>query len=71
MKKIHGDDTTALQSVLDADIELQSLLQEEKTLQQKMNRMSTTPDEMATINARLKVVYQSLDDLEADKAASK
>jgi ATP-binding cassette subfamily F protein 3 len=50
---------------------MQALLAEEKTITVKLNRSSTTPEDMNNLNSRLKVVYQLLQDMEADKAESR
>nr|KAJ3422830.1 ATP-binding cassette sub- F member 3 [Polyrhizophydium stewartii] len=68
---ISGDDTPALRSVLEADEERESLLREEKSINSKLNKASTTPEEAATLSARLKEVYAKLEEIEADKAESK
>ena len=56
---------------MQADEELQSALKEEKSIQTKLNKSGTTLEESAALNSRLKVVYQLLQDMEADKAESR
>jgi ATP-binding cassette subfamily F protein 3 len=56
---------------LKADEEREKLLEEEKTLNTKLNRSSTSIEDTATLNARLKQVYQRLEEIESDKAESK
>ncbi|KAJ3169515.1 ATP-binding cassette sub- F member 3 [Geranomyces variabilis] len=70
-QEIAGDDTPALQSVLDADLERNGLLEEEKKLNQGLMKISTTPEEGDRMSKRLKEVYAKLEDIEADKAESK
>ncbi|KAI9002693.1 P-loop containing nucleoside triphosphate hydrolase protein [Gaertneriomyces semiglobifer] len=70
-QEIAGDDLPALQSVLQADTERTSLLDEEKKLNQSLLKISTTPEEADKMNKRLKEVYQRLEEIEADKAESK
>ncbi|KAI8911173.1 P-loop containing nucleoside triphosphate hydrolase protein, partial [Entophlyctis helioformis] len=68
---IAGDDTPALRSVLEADTERESLVAEEKALNAKLNKSSSTAAEISEANDRLKVVYQRMEDIEADKAESR
>lgn len=70
-QEIAGDDTPAIQSVLQADVERTSLLAEEKTLNSGLSKMSTSPEEADKMSKRLKEVYQRLEEIEADKAESK
>ncbi|RKO92418.1 P-loop containing nucleoside triphosphate hydrolase protein [Blyttiomyces helicus] len=70
-QEIAGDDTTAIVSVLQADEERESLLAEEKKLNQGLQKASTTPEDAAKMDARLKEVYLKLEEIEADKAESK
>ena len=69
--QIAGDDTPAIKSVLQADEERESLLKEEKQINQTLNKSATTPEESEKLNARLKEVYAKLEEIEADKAESK
>jgi ATP-binding cassette subfamily F protein 3 len=70
-QEIAGDDTSAIQSVLEADDERQGLLTEEKALNLKLNSKFTTIEEGEECNARLKQVYTKLEEIESDKAESK
>ncbi|KAJ3043712.1 hypothetical protein HDV00_004485 [Rhizophlyctis rosea] len=70
-QEIAGDDTPAIKSVLQADEERESLIKEEKKLNQTLNKTSTTSEEAEKLNARLKEVYTKLEEIEADKAESK
>ncbi|KAJ3272231.1 hypothetical protein HDV01_005885 [Terramyces sp. JEL0728] len=70
-QEIVGDDTLALQSVLKADTERESLLEEEVKLNQKLNKNSTSIEDSATITARLKTIYGRLEELESDTAESR
>ena len=69
-QEIEGDDKSALESVLESDVERQNLLLEEKSLNAKLNKASE-PDELVLINQQLKQLYQKMDEIEADKAESK
>ncbi|KAI8902402.1 P-loop containing nucleoside triphosphate hydrolase protein [Globomyces pollinis-pini] len=69
--QIIGDDTPALTSVLQADVEREKLLEEERTINIKLNKASTSVEESAELSQRMKVVYQRLEDIESDKAESK
>lgn len=70
-QEIAGDDTIAIASVLKADLERESLLEEEKNLNVKLNRASTSIEEGNELNAMLKQVYTRLEEIESDKAESK
>eukprot|EP00842_Homolaphlyctis_polyrhiza_P006201 jgi/Hompol1/6582/HPOL_000448-RA len=69
--RIAGDDTPALISVLQADEERESLIAEEKSINSKLNKTSTTPEEASVLSARLKEVYSRMEEIEADKAEAK
>ena len=70
-QEIAGDDTTALVSVLTADDERESLLAEEKSLNQILNNPYASIEESNESSVRLKQVYAKLEEIEADKAESK
>lgn len=70
-QEIVGDDTSAIQSVLEADEERQGLLAEEKALIAKLNNKFTSIEDGEECNARLKQVYSKLEEIESDKAESK
>jgi ATP-binding cassette subfamily F protein 3 len=70
-QEIYGDDTPALVSVLQADTERESLLKEERELNEKLKNSQLTSEESNIISSRLKEVYQILEDIEADKAESR
>ncbi|KAJ3409701.1 hypothetical protein HDU80_010536 [Chytriomyces hyalinus] len=70
-QEIAGGDTEAIASVLQADVERESLLAEEKSLNATIQRTSISPEEAAAAAERLKKVYQLLEDIESDKAESK
>lgn len=67
-QEVTGDDTLALQSVLEADTHRESLLKEERDLNKKM---SGGADTSAADSQRLQAVYAELEAIEADKAPSK
>eukprot|EP01126_Amoeba_proteus_P036945 TRINITY_DN3783_c0_g1_i5.p1 TRINITY_DN3783_c0_g1~~TRINITY_DN3783_c0_g1_i5.p1 ORF type:complete len:688 (-),score=125.05 TRINITY_DN3783_c0_g1_i5:226-2289(-) len=62
-QEVVGDDTTALDSVLSADLEREDLLVEEKELLARTDKSDATDKRMAEI-------YQRLTDIEADRAPS-
>uniref|UniRef100_H2ZJ89 ABC transporter domain-containing protein n=1 Tax=Ciona savignyi TaxID=51511 RepID=H2ZJ89_CIOSA len=64
-QEVDGDDTIALQSVLESDTVRESLLREERDLQQKMDKQ----EHMDT--SRLAEIYAALSDIEADKAPAR
>jgi len=66
-QEVVGDDTPALQSVLEADEIRESLLQEEKSLNAKCQ--ANTAD--ASASQRLSEIYASLQAIEADKAPAR
>ncbi|TPX31762.1 hypothetical protein SeMB42_g07706 [Synchytrium endobioticum] len=70
-QEIAGDDTEAIVSVLQADIERESLLKEEKDLNADLQRKDLTHDDYLVKSARLKEVYNKLEEIEADKAESR
>ncbi|KAJ3344536.1 hypothetical protein HDU91_000197 [Kappamyces sp. JEL0680] len=70
-QEIAGDDTTALVSVLKADTERESLLEEEQTLSHKLNSKFISVEEGNAISTRLKNIYQKLEDIDSDKAEAK
>ncbi|KAI8837593.1 P-loop containing nucleoside triphosphate hydrolase protein [Chytridium lagenaria] len=70
-QEIAGDDTTALISVLQADVERETLINEEKTISARLQKTSISAEEAGALSARLKVVYAKLEEMEADKAESK
>ncbi|XP_023224531.1 ATP-binding cassette sub-family F member 3-like isoform X2 [Centruroides sculpturatus] len=68
-QEVVGDDTTALESVLQCDEERQSLLKEEKELTAKIHNIGES--EEIDMNARLAEVYAQLQQIEADKAPAR
>jgi ATP-binding cassette subfamily F protein 3 len=50
---------------------MNDLLKEEKELNVKLAKTSITPQDSALLHSRLKVVYQDLHDMEADKAEAR
>ena len=66
-QEVTGDDTLALQSVLESWTLRESLLQEEKELNKKMAAGETTEAE----SQRLQAIYIELEAIESDKAPSK
>lgn len=71
ISQIEGGDGTALASVLDADVYLNDLLKEEKEINIKLGKSSITPEDSALLHSRLKVVYQELHNMDADKAEAR
>jgi len=66
-QEVVGDDTPALQSVLEADEVRESLLKEEKELNAKVETATTTTD----ASQRLSEIYAELQQIEADKAPAR
>lgn len=50
---------------------MNDLLKEEKEINAKLAKSSVTPEDSAILHSRLKVVYQELHDMEADKAEAR
>lgn len=84
-QEIRGDDTSALQSVLDADVWRKSLLQEELKITERIteieklrsefdedsNEVRKLDNEREDLDKHLEHVNQKLNDMESDKAESK
>ncbi|KAJ1558545.1 hypothetical protein HK096_010489, partial [Nowakowskiella sp. JEL0078] len=70
-QEINGDDTTALISVLQADVERESLLQEEKQLSTAIVKAPPNSPDAGRMSTRLKEIYSKLEEIEADKAESR
>ena len=67
-QEVVGDDTPALQSVLECDFVRESLLKEEKELGQKISEnLSADP----SLSQRLTEVYAELEAIESDKAPAR
>jgi len=66
-QEVTGDDTVALQSVLESDEVREGLLKEEKELNEKLNQASNDP----ALSARLTEVYASLQAADADSAPAR
>lgn len=66
-QEVVGDDTPALQSVLECDFKRESLLKEEKELGEKLNSANADPE----LSARLSQVYAELQAIDADKAPAR
>jgi len=67
-QEIQGDDTPALQSVLECDKVRTELIKEEKDILQKLE--SKSGDE-SKLTVRLKQVYQKLEEIESDTAETR
>ncbi len=70
-QEIAGDDITAIRSVLMADVERETLLEDEQTLSHKLNSKFISVEEGNTISQKLKQIYTKLEEMESDKAESK
>lgn len=84
-QEIRGDDTPALQSVLDADVWRKSLLQEESKINERIKEIETLSDdfekdstearklenEKEDLEKHLQDVEEKLNDMESDKAESR
>jgi len=66
-QEVHGDDTTALSSVLECDFERNRLLAEEKEISAQINVGNMDP----SLNKKLTDVYAALENIEADKAPAR
>lgn len=66
-QEVTGDDTLALQSVLESDEKRESLLKEEKDINEQLNAGNSNQ----TLSTRLSEVYQELEAIESDKAPSR
>ncbi|XP_050311079.1 ATP-binding cassette sub-family F member 3 [Anthonomus grandis grandis] len=66
-QEVIGDDTLAIDSVLECDTVRQNLLEKEKEISKAINEGSTDPD----LNTQLSEVYAQLQNIEADKAPAK
>ncbi|TPX34218.1 hypothetical protein SmJEL517_g03149 [Synchytrium microbalum] len=70
-QEIAGDDTEAIASVLAADVERESLLKEEKELNADLQRKDLPHEDYLVKSARIKEVYQRLEDIDSDRAESR
>ncbi|CAF0895669.1 unnamed protein product [Brachionus calyciflorus] len=68
-QEVHGDDTLAIDSVLECDEKRRSLLQLEKEINEKIHSEEHKND--TSLNQELEKVYQELEAIEADKAISR
>nr|CAD7201239.1 unnamed protein product [Timema douglasi] len=66
-QEVIGDDTIALDSVLQCDTVRENLLQREREISAKINSGCTDPE----LNSQLTEVYTQLQNIEADKAPAK
>jgi len=66
-QEVVGDETLALQSVLEADVVREGLLQEERDLTAKMDTGSTDPE----VSTRLTEVFHSLEAIDSAKAPAR
>ncbi|KAK3705518.1 hypothetical protein RRG08_041392 [Elysia crispata] len=68
-QEVAGDDTPALQSVLECDEKREALLKEEKALNAKLS--SSSPGQDNSLSTRLADVYKEMEAIEADKAPAR
>merc|ERR1719273_1917990 len=68
-QEVVGNDTTALQSVLESFTEREALLQEEREINLKLNSGNIDPGE--DLGSRMQVLYSSLEAIESEKAPSR
>ncbi len=68
-QEVNGDDTLAIESVLECDVRRQTLLQQEKDISEKLQLDEFKND--TNLCAELQKVYIDLEAIEADKAVSK
>jgi ATP-binding cassette subfamily F protein 3 len=69
-QEVHGDETTAMQSVLSADKVRTDLLEREKELNAEIGALGADA-QSKELSDELKRVYQKLEEIEADKAESR
>lgn len=65
-QEVTGDDTLAIDSVLECDVRRQNLLNKEKELNEKLHLDEFKND--ANLSSELQKVYAELEAIEADKA---
>ncbi|KAH9504419.1 ATP-binding cassette sub- F member 3 [Bulinus truncatus] len=70
-QEVVGDDTPALQSVLECDERRENLLKEEKTLTSQLQSSSPGNDKDGALSSRLQEVYKELTAIDSDKAPAK
>ncbi|RNA26016.1 ATP-binding cassette sub-family F member 3 [Brachionus plicatilis] len=68
-QEVHGDDTLAIDSVLECDEKRRTLLQKEKEITEKLHSEESKND--ADLNKELEKIFQELEAIEADKAVSR
>lgn len=68
-QEVAGDDTPAIQSVLECDEKREALLAEEKALNAKLS--SSSPGQDNSLSTRIADVYKELEAIEADKAPAR
>nr|UOU03351.1 ATP-binding cassette subfamily F3 [Brachionus rubens] len=68
-QEVHGDDTLAIDSVLECDERRNDLLKREKEISEKLHSDEHKSD--TNLNQELEKVYQELEAIEADKAISR
>lgn len=68
-QEVQGDDTPAIESVLECDIKRNALLNEEKEINNKFNQAESKND--PNLSKRLEDIYVELETIEADKAPSR
>jgi len=68
-QEVVGDDTMALESVLECDVRRHALLQEEKAINTALQNNTGTGDTLAS--SRLSEIYAELQSIEADKAPAR
>lgn len=68
-QEVHGDETLAIDSVLECDTRRQDLLNREKEINEKL--LSNEHKNDAKLSGELSKVYADLENIEADKALSK
>ncbi|BFZ23443.1 hypothetical protein BsWGS_26482 [Bradybaena similaris] len=68
-QEVAGDETPALQSVLECDEKREALLREEREITLKLNSSSSEQD--SALSTRLQAVYKELEAMESDKAPAK
>jgi len=68
-QEVNGDDTIAIDSVLECDVRRQDLLNKEKEISEKLQLEENKND--PNLCAEMQRVYADLETIEADKAVSR
>lgn len=70
-QEVVGDDTLALQSVLESDEKREKLLKEEREINASLHKKESNDNKSDLMSSRLNEIYQQLEAMDADKAPAK